>query len=630
MSQKKKYSRYFIILQEDEKGYGLASDKAPTGYAKLEVRNNKCKVSFYVQNLKKEMKPYYILLICDKKDDKKLVKLGELNIDNTGRAEVSREFTPENIAASGVSVDKVSGAAVIRSVDRNVISVLNGFSVTDIPEDWKKYTLIDNVQKRDKEESEIKDTSIDDNKDRSFDEYEKSIEKIKEENSKDQSEESEKYREALSQNSEEKNEEEYTDISEPIEIRSSEELDDNEENLQDSNGEDSDDIRNFKKHKHWKHESNKDNKANSKIKSVIKKDNKDNKDKKNNKTSESNKISQPNKINEPNKISQPNKTNEINKASQPNKTNEINKATQPNKVSEPNKSGQVNKAGESNKVSEPNKSSVPNKVNIKIENEGNKGFKVEQKLNNNANKELKYKSNSYKQRVENIDDTEFNNNELEYNINQNEENNISEEREVLNNNVGSFYDNIISKDNININNSTGVNSNLDNNINPDNYINNNEKIGFDNNQNPNNVPKTKSAKFFHGLTKNLQQWNDDFEDLSNSKWYNIPVKSIEDMYKASSYNRYTILYYPMISYFPYIIRHGHYLFGYKHDKDGKVKYIVYGIPGTKAHYDQPFGGKFGFVSWVQGKNNKGKYGNMGYWLLFYDFRKSVIVIPVNK
>ncbi|AGK95323.1 hypothetical protein [Clostridium pasteurianum] len=612
MSQKKKYSRYFIILQEDEKGYGLASDKAPTGYAKLEVRNNKCKVSFYVQNLKKEMKPYYILLICDKKDEKKLVKLGELNIDNTGRAEVSREFTPENIAASGVSVDKISGAAVIRSVDRNVISVLNGFSVTDIPGDWKKYTLIDNVQKRDKEESEIKDTSIDDNKDRSFDEYEKRIEKIKEEDSKEQFEERERYREEMSQNGEE-----HTDINEPIGIRSSEELDDKEENLQDSNGENSDDIRNFKKHKHWKHESNKDNKANSKIKPIIEKGNKDNKDKKDNKD---NKVSQPNKINEPNK------------ASQPNKVSEPNKASQPNKVGEPNKSGQVNKVGESNKISEPNKSSVPNKVNTKIENQGTKGFKVEQKPNNNANKELKYKSNSYKQRLEDIDDTEINNNELGYNINQNEEDNISEERDVLSNNLGSFYNSIVSKDNINLNNNTGVNNNLNNDINSNNYtnVNNNEKIQFDNNQKSNDDPKTKSAKFFQGLTKNLQQWNDDFQDLSKSQWYNIPVKSIEDMYKASSYNRYTILYYPMISYFPYIIRHGHYLFGYKYDKDGKVKYIVYGIPGTKAHYDQPFGGKFGFVSWVQGKNHKGKYGNMGYWLLFYDFRKSVIVIPVNK
>ncbi|MDF2504789.1 MAG: hypothetical protein K0R06_2280, partial [Clostridium sp.] len=189
----------------------------------------------------------------------------------------------------------------------------------------------------------------------------------------------------------------------------------------------------------------------------------------------------------------------------------------------------------------------------------------------------------------------------------------------------------------------------DNKDNKDNKDNNyyNNKINFNNNysveyankentvKDPNvqkskDYSKTKSGRFFDGLTNNLQQWNDEFQDLSRCKLYKLPVRSIEDMYKASSYNRYTILYYPMISYFPYIIRHGHYLFGYKYDKEGKVKYIVYGIPGTKAHYDQPFGGKFGFVSWVQGKNNKGKYGNMGYWLLFYDFRKSVIVIPVNK
>ena len=71
MTQKKSYSRYFIILQEDEKGYSLASDKVASGYAKLELKNDKCKISYYVQNLKKEMTPYYMMLVCNKKDVKR-------------------------------------------------------------------------------------------------------------------------------------------------------------------------------------------------------------------------------------------------------------------------------------------------------------------------------------------------------------------------------------------------------------------------------------------------------------------------------------------------------------------------------------------------------------------------------
>ncbi|AJA46274.1 hypothetical protein CPAST_c01740 [Clostridium pasteurianum DSM 525 = ATCC 6013] len=628
MSQKKKYSRYFIILQEDEKGYGLASDKAPTGYAKLEVKNSKCKVSFYVQNLKKEMKPYYILLICDKKDNKKLVKLGELNIDNTGRAEISKEFTPENIASSGISVDKVSGAAVVRSVDTNIVSVLNGFAVTDIPKDWKKYTLIDNVEKRDNEEkqkSEENNTISKENK--TFDEYEEKIEKIKasdlkENSSKVQVKEVEKKENDLSRNDNKEYEEDNIEGNKDEEKRLSEEdiEDENvEEDLEDISEEEIEDSRNLK-NKLLKHKSNKENKFN--------------KHKKDNKAENKDKVKEKPVVNKENK----DKAKESNVINKENKD----KAKESNIINKENK----DKAKESNVINKENKdkakgSNIINKEDI-TDIKDNK--KVEDKKYNvkEITSELKSGSNEIK-------DVKYNyKGSLEENIKSYDKkaevnglkDNISKGRDILDNKyVGSPYSSIISKDN-NLNNNLNLKDNIDtdNNIKSynDNFINDDNKgIQYNNEDNLKKEkkqvePKTKSSKFFHGLTKNLQKWNDDFEDLSRCEWYKIPIRSIEDMYKASSYNRYTILYYPMISYFPYIIRHGHYLFGYKYDNEGRVKYIVYGIPGTKAHYDQPFGGKFGFVSWVQGENNKGKYGNMGYWLLFYDFRKSVIVIPVNK
>lgn len=568
MSQKKKYSRNFIILQEDEKGYGLASDKAPTGYAKLEVKNNKCRVSFYVQNLKKEMKPYYILLICDKKDNKKLVKLGELNIDNTGRAEISKEFVPENIADSGLSVDKVSGAAIVRSVDSNIISVLNGFSVTDIPKDWKRYTLIDNIQNKNKEENNKKENQQVDNKNKSFQEYEEKIEKIK-------------ASDAENKNSAAKSNTDESKVS-----------DTTNKDLKKSNIENKDD-RNVKD-KFIKHKSDKENKH--------VKDNKDSKENKDNANG---------------------------------KTIKGNEGTINIKPSENKESKKADNIKETKVKVE------SEKVNTKVQNEPVKESKTEVKPNINDNKEDI--ANNIK-----TNDNKFDIDKFKENI---KDNNINKEREILSNKyIGGPYSSIISNDNnldndnldnykLNNNNYGAANNDLNDNIlstyNNQFDISDNKKIPNNNKENVKSVnndkkSETKSSKFFNGLTKHLEKWNDDFEDLSNCKWYKLPVKSIEDMYKASSYNRYTILYYPMISYFPYIIRHGHYMFGYKYDNSGKVKYIVYAIPGTKAHYDQPFGGKFGFVSWAQGKNNRGKYGNMGYWLLFYDFRKSVIVIPVNK
>ena len=50
MTHKKTYSRVFIILQEMKKNLGISADKIPNGYVKLEIKNTKCKICFYVQN----------------------------------------------------------------------------------------------------------------------------------------------------------------------------------------------------------------------------------------------------------------------------------------------------------------------------------------------------------------------------------------------------------------------------------------------------------------------------------------------------------------------------------------------------------------------------------------------------
>lgn len=49
-----KLYRSFIILQEDEKGHSIAEDKPLSGYAKIEAKDERCKISFYAQNIKKE------------------------------------------------------------------------------------------------------------------------------------------------------------------------------------------------------------------------------------------------------------------------------------------------------------------------------------------------------------------------------------------------------------------------------------------------------------------------------------------------------------------------------------------------------------------------------------------------
>ncbi len=138
--------------------------------------------------------------------------------------------------------------------------------------------------------------------------------------------------------------------------------------------------------------------------------------------------------------------------------------------------------------------------------------------------------------------------------------------------------------------------------------------------------RNSQGNFFNKLVHGFKEIKNLNKELKRCKWYKVPVNSIEDMYNMDDYNRYALVYYPMIGYYPYVKKHFHYLTGYKLDNNNRVKYLIYGIPGTNSKKDQPYGGKSGFVTWIP-KDGKDK---MGYWLMFYDFKTNTIVIPVKK
>ncbi|MGL4572977.1 MAG: hypothetical protein ACRCVJ_18185 [Clostridium sp.] len=129
--------------------------------------------------------------------------------------------------------------------------------------------------------------------------------------------------------------------------------------------------------------------------------------------------------------------------------------------------------------------------------------------------------------------------------------------------------------------------------------------------------------FFEGLVEGFEEVKGKFKDLKYSKWFKIPIKDIEDMCDSSNNDKYSIIYYPMLNYYPYIKKHGHFMMGYKCDSKGELKYLVYAIPGGKEKDEQPYGGKSGFVTWCKGKDDD----EVGYWLMFYDYKNSTIVVP---
>ena len=133
------------------------------------------------------------------------------------------------------------------------------------------------------------------------------------------------------------------------------------------------------------------------------------------------------------------------------------------------------------------------------------------------------------------------------------------------------------------------------------------------------------GEYFSQVAKGFEEIKHKYKDIKYCKWYKVRINNIEDMCKVDDYSKYTVVYYPMMNYFPYIKRYGYFLLGYKCDKRGNPKYIVYGIPGKKDIEEQPYMGKTGFVTWMPEKNS-----NIGYWLMFYDYKKSTVVVPMKQ
>ncbi len=137
MASNNEYKRYFIILQEDEKGYEMSPGKTPTGYVKIEVKNGKVKLNAFIQNVKLEDHVEYRLIMVS--TNKKLaVDIGKIIIDGSGRGELSYEFESDNVLKSGMSIGDFAVAAVTSGES----VPLSGYTGRDKLE-WKgKYDVV--------------------------------------------------------------------------------------------------------------------------------------------------------------------------------------------------------------------------------------------------------------------------------------------------------------------------------------------------------------------------------------------------------------------------------------------------------------------------------------------------------
>ena len=83
--------------------------------------------------------------------------------------------------------------------------------------------------------------------------------------------------------------------------------------------------------------------------------------------------------------------------------------------------------------------------------------------------------------------------------------------------------------------------------------------------------------------------------------------------------------YPNINYVKYYGPTGYYYFGMKYDKDGEIKYLMYGIEGHNSMKEQPYMGMTGFGKWMKIRER-----NRGMWIMFYNPRSGNIMIEKDE
>lgn len=493
MAHNKLY-RNFIILQEDDRGYSSANEKALSGYAKVEAKGDKCKVSFYAQNLKKEKK-YSMILICSKKDCKQLIDLGQLEVNDVGKGDTCKEYYVNNIAGLGISYEKISGAAICIVDGNNMNFVMHGFmNGEESNENWRKFKVV-----RDSESLKA-DKKVD------FDTIRKEpSESIINTSSKKPVIEAKVIETKIIEPkiiSHEKDE----SIPEVKENILTEDTDNKKESdLFDSRDTSEDDER--------------CKKCEDKDKDKDKCKDKEKKDKKYCSWDDIKKV-----------------------------YDKLDDCTMDIHVHIPNIKEDMVICGFIKKKSEDNCCW--------------KRFKAESKCKRDEDTLISELRNS--KRIE--ENTRLDRIDFEE------------------------YERSISSD--------GKDSKF--------------KISG------------QEGMYFERIAKGFELYDGRIKDIDYCKWYKVNVNSMDDLCNKSDYDKYTLAYYPMLNYYPYINKEKYFLLGYKCNSFGELQYIVYAIPGGRELSEQPYGGKTGFVTWA----NDGTRNN-GYWLMFYDYKKCSIVVPTE-
>lgn len=608
MAHNKLY-RNFIILQEDERGYSHSNDKALSGYAKIEAKGDKCKVSFYAQNLKPEDN-CSMVLICCKRELKQLIDIGPLSINEVGKADTSKEYYVNNIAGLGISYEKISGAAICRAKDNENEFIMHGFmNGEDSSENWRKFKLIkadsrSYINKLDLESKKKEAFSQStENKIVKTNDFEANNSKPQSEVTKIKKDESNLH---VKGNIDLGNLTENNFKIEDTQNRIPEEspnITENIEPLDEDRNKDKDATKYHKCNKCDKHDHYDEDKE--EVEEII------------------------------NKL--------VKKLDVDDSVIDIKVDHHMHEeviiygfIKEKKKHGckwKKFKLEKKCKDEDKNFNCMTYQGSSKRMEE-NFEFDKLNIIDNNGRSDL-IDFDKYEKGIK-----PSNSNEMDllvtkkYNpikIQPTTMNEVSTPTEVSEETKTTMP--IMNETNLPVETTSGT-TEMEQPV----------KISMGTLESGNEIPVkiTKPeetgemnecpkfdligsiGKYFEKLAEGFKIHTGNLNDINYCKWYKINVNSIDDLSDESNYNKYTLAFYPMLNYYPYISKFRHFLLGYKCNPGGEIKYIVYAIPGSKEKNDQPYGGRTGFVTWTS-DNSTG----LGYWLMFYDFKNSSIVIPTK-
>lgn len=557
MATKKSYSRFFIILQEDQKGYGLDLNKAPSGYAKLESMNDKAKASFYVQNIKKQKGPYNMILIVHDKSSNELINLGQINIDESGKADICSELNTSNVAGTNIGMDKVQGAAICKITGNNVTPVMVGFAGGEELKEWANYSLA--AMENKKPAMPVKENTVE----------------IMRSSKKKEMTRADVNNQAMQDSMNSINAEREALRVERQQLEADMQRMRMEQDRLESDRREFETQRQSMETERQTLENDRRDLATQR------------------QTMESDRQALENDRRD---LDNQRQTMEKDRQTLENDRRDLDTQRQTMELQRKAMNDMKTKMdADKNRLLMDREA-----LNKKIEDfrrEKEEYEKTKKCAMDNQCKFCKY----FKVNREDEETPSFN----EENDSLKENSNFDEYEEEIER-YKDYRKKHKHKDDY------------------DKECPVKKKCGKGSKKSM-IYPKEKKEEFFNGVVKDLEKIGCK-ENIDNCFWYKAEIDKLESMYCVNDYNKYSVIFYPMICYYPYISKHGNFMIGYKYDDDNKLKFLIYAIPGTKELRDQPYEGKTGFVTFMA----DGEEDNEGYWLMYFDIEKNSVVVPVKR